>query len=106
LPTPETPDPPAWGGLPDVSQNHVLEPERRARYTFSTESCVREGIWHLSRQRWSCGEPRSWQERNAAADDPIEKIYFRIEEALRNQYSIEYTPEPKGVSGQYRKYSR
>ncbi len=36
-------------------------------------------------------------------DDPIEKIYSRIEDALRNQYSIGYTPEPRGVSGQYRK---
>jgi VWFA-related protein len=36
-------------------------------------------------------------------DDPIENIYSRIEDALRNQYSIGYTPEPKGASGQYRK---
>lgn len=36
-------------------------------------------------------------------DDTIEKIYSRIEDALRNQYSIGYTPEPRGASGQYRK---
>jgi len=36
-------------------------------------------------------------------DNPIEKIYAKIEDALRNQYSIGFTPEPAGVSGQYRK---
>jgi VWFA-related protein len=34
---------------------------------------------------------------------PIEKIYAEIEDALRNQYSIGYTPSPAGRSGQYRK---
>ena len=36
-------------------------------------------------------------------DDPIEDIYMRIEDALRNQYGLGYTPEPRAVSGQYRK---
>ena len=36
-------------------------------------------------------------------DDPIEKIYARIEEALRNQYSLGYSPSRAGSSGQYRK---
>jgi VWFA-related protein len=34
---------------------------------------------------------------------PIEKIYASIEEQLRNQYSIGYTPEPKDGRGGYRK---
>lgn len=38
-----------------------------------------------------------------AKDSPIEKIYAQIEETLRNQYSLGYTPEPKGAAGQYRK---
>jgi VWFA-related protein len=36
-------------------------------------------------------------------DDPIEKIYFQIEDALRNQYCIGYTPERVGASGEYHK---
>jgi VWFA-related protein len=32
---------------------------------------------------------------------PIEKIYAQIEETLRNQYSLGYTPEPKGLGGRY-----
>lgn len=36
-------------------------------------------------------------------DDPLEAIYTRIEDTLRNQYSIGYTPEPAGLSGQYRR---
>jgi VWFA-related protein len=36
-------------------------------------------------------------------EDPIEKIYAAIEETLRNQYSLGYTPEPKGASGRYHK---
>ena len=34
---------------------------------------------------------------------PIEQIYASIEEHLRNQYSIGYTPERKGGPGGYRK---
>ncbi len=34
---------------------------------------------------------------------PIEAIYAEIEEALRNQYSIGYTPRNAGKSGEYRK---
>ena len=34
---------------------------------------------------------------------PIEKIYVSIEEQLRNQYSIGYTPERKDGGGRYRK---
>jgi len=34
---------------------------------------------------------------------PIEKIYASIEEQLRNQYSIGYTPERKDGRGRYRK---
>ena len=30
-------------------------------------------------------------------------FYSHIEDALRNQYSIGFTPEPRGVKGQYRK---
>lgn len=36
-------------------------------------------------------------------DNPIEKTYARIEDALRNQYSIGYVPEPTGHAGEYRK---
>jgi VWFA-related protein len=36
-------------------------------------------------------------------NDPIEKIYARIEETLRNQYSIGYTPERAGAVGRYHK---
>jgi hypothetical protein len=36
-------------------------------------------------------------------DDPIGRIYSRIQDALRNQYSIGYTPEPRGTGGQYGK---
>jgi VWFA-related protein len=36
-------------------------------------------------------------------DDPIEAIYARIEDALRSQYSIGYSPEPRGATGQYRR---
>jgi len=35
--------------------------------------------------------------------EPIEKIYAQIEDDLRNQYSIGYTPSPAGKSGEYRK---
>ncbi|HLK62773.1 MAG TPA: VWA domain-containing protein [Bryobacteraceae bacterium] len=34
---------------------------------------------------------------------PIEQIYAEIEETLRNQYSIGYTPKTPGNSGEYRK---
>jgi VWFA-related protein len=37
------------------------------------------------------------------ATHPIEKIYAEIEDALRNQYSIGYTPSSPGKSGEYRK---
>jgi len=37
------------------------------------------------------------------AKKPIEKIYAEIEDDLRNQYSIGYTPSPAGRSGEYRK---
>jgi VWFA-related protein len=36
-------------------------------------------------------------------DHPIEEIYSRIEEALRTQYSLGYTPEPPGPRGSYRR---
>jgi len=36
-------------------------------------------------------------------NDPIEAIYSRIEDALRNQYSVGYTPEPRAAAGQYRR---
>jgi len=35
-------------------------------------------------------------------DNPIEKIYASIEEQLRNQYSIGYTPERKDAGGLFR----
>lgn len=35
-------------------------------------------------------------------DKPIEKVYASIEEQLRNQYSIGYTPERKEDGGRYR----
>jgi VWFA-related protein len=35
--------------------------------------------------------------------DPVENIYSRIEDALRNQYSIGYTPARGATGGQYRK---
>jgi len=36
-------------------------------------------------------------------EEPIEKIYAEIEETLRNQYSLGYTPAQKGAKGQYHK---
>ena len=36
-------------------------------------------------------------------DNPIEKIYAEIEDTLRNQYSIGYTPKRAGSGGEYRK---
>jgi len=36
-------------------------------------------------------------------DQPIEKIYTQIEDALRNQYSIGYTPQRTDANGSYRK---
>jgi len=38
-----------------------------------------------------------------SAANPITKTYSAIEETLRNQYSIGYTPQVPGKSGQYRK---
>jgi VWFA-related protein len=38
-----------------------------------------------------------------SSDDPIEKIYAQIEDELRNQYSIGYTPDSNDSSGKYRK---
>jgi hypothetical protein len=35
--------------------------------------------------------------------DSMESIYGRIEEELRNQYSIGYTPARKDTTGKYRK---
>jgi VWFA-related protein len=35
--------------------------------------------------------------------NPISRTYASIEETLRNQYSIGYTPQSPGRSGQYRK---
>jgi VWFA-related protein len=35
--------------------------------------------------------------------EPIEKIYSEIEETLRHQYSLGYTPETRGVNGKYHK---
>ena len=35
-------------------------------------------------------------------ENPIEKIYASIEEQLRNQYSIGYTPERNDARGRYR----
>jgi hypothetical protein len=36
-------------------------------------------------------------------DHPIDPIYSQIEDVLRNQCSIGYTPESHGVKGQYRR---
>jgi VWFA-related protein len=36
-------------------------------------------------------------------DDPVEKIFARIEDELRNQYSIGYTPDRPAADGNYRK---
>jgi VWFA-related protein len=36
-------------------------------------------------------------------DNPIEKIYAQIEDELRNQYSIGYTPDRLDANGKYRK---
>uniref|UniRef100_Q01YS5 von Willebrand factor, type A n=1 Tax=Solibacter usitatus (strain Ellin6076) TaxID=234267 RepID=Q01YS5_SOLUE len=38
-----------------------------------------------------------------SASNPITRTYAAIEETLRNQYSIGYTPQAPGKSGQYRK---
>ena len=56
---------------------------------------------------------RKWMQRLAdetggeyfevTAKHPIERIYAEIEDALRNQYSLGYTPREAGKSGQYRK---
>ena len=35
--------------------------------------------------------------------NPIDKIYGQIEDELRNQYSIGYTPDRNHSSGKYRK---
>ena len=35
--------------------------------------------------------------------DPIGKIYARIEDTLRNQYSLGYTPARTDANGKYRK---
>jgi VWFA-related protein len=37
------------------------------------------------------------------ADNPVEKIYAQIENALCNQYSIGYTPPRADSNGKYRK---
>jgi VWFA-related protein len=36
-------------------------------------------------------------------NNPLEKIYTRIDDELRNQYSIGFTPPPGGKSGQFHK---
>jgi VWFA-related protein len=36
-------------------------------------------------------------------DHPVEEAYSQIEDALRNQYSLGYTPGRKGPAGEYRK---
>ena len=38
-----------------------------------------------------------------SARNPIDKIYAQIEEELRNQYSIGYTPQRTNANGSYRK---
>jgi hypothetical protein len=38
-----------------------------------------------------------------SSDHPIDKIYAQIEDELRNQYSIGYTPNRIDTSGMYRK---
>jgi VWFA-related protein len=35
--------------------------------------------------------------------ETIEKVYSRIEDALRNQYNIGYTPQAPVAGGKYRK---
>jgi VWFA-related protein len=35
--------------------------------------------------------------------ETVEKVYAQIEEELRNQYSIGYTPQPAPSEGEYRK---
>jgi hypothetical protein len=38
-----------------------------------------------------------------SGSQPIEKTYVEIEKALRNQYSIGYTPKLPGKTGEYHK---
>jgi hypothetical protein len=55
---------------------------------FSRERLAREtggGFWEVSE------------------DNPIDQIYAQIEDELRNQYSIGYTPTRVDTSGKYRK---
>jgi hypothetical protein len=37
------------------------------------------------------------------AENPIDRIYSQIEDDLRNQYSIGFTPEKLDIDGKYRK---
>ena len=37
------------------------------------------------------------------AENPIDRIYSQIEDELRNQYSIGFTPEKLDIDGKYRK---
>jgi VWFA-related protein len=69
---------------------------------------VRSAILAASRDRGRKVMQRLASETGGAffevtKDHPIESIFSRIEDALRNQYSIGYTPAPKAPSGQYRK---
>jgi VWFA-related protein len=69
---------------------------------------VRSAVLAMSRDRGRKVMHRLAAETGGAffevtKSDPIENIYSRIEDALRNQYSIGYTPEPRAASGQYRK---
>jgi VWFA-related protein len=63
--------------------------------------------WAMNHERGKHAMQRLAQETGGAyfevsRDNPIERTYSSIEEQLRNQYSIGYTPERKGGDGRYR----
>lgn len=43
------------------------------------------------------------EEFHVTKDEPIEKVYSQIEESLRNQYSIGYTPDRMNQNGKFHK---
>jgi VWFA-related protein len=71
----------------------------RGRWLNLAKSRPRPG--HLVMQRLANETGGAYFEISDAL--PIEKAYADIEDTLRNQYSIGFTPQPPGKSGQYRR---
>ena len=57
----------------------------------------------MARRCWSKSpaKPEAGSSRSRTAS-PIDKIYAEIQEDLRSQYSIGYTPDPPSQGGIYR----